>query len=210
MASMKRTILPGFFVLEGLDGSGTSTQMEHLKGACPGTDYSFSAEPTPHPVGKLIREVLKSRISLSSLGLAHLFCADRDEHINGQNGVKALINNGKKVINDRYILSSLAYQSLASDYDLIYSLNGGFELPEMTFFLDIDPDKAFARISSRSDEREIFEQAETLKKVRANYFRGIADLNNEGATIHILDGSRSIEEIHRQLCGFLGIQPIIG
>ena len=106
----------GFFVLEGLDGSGTTTQGRlldrHLRGR--GVPCSLTHEPTGHPVGKLIRDALSGTlaaadssgpITLSEEALCLLFAADRIEH---SVEIEALRVAGTHVISDRYVLSSIA------------------------------------------------------------------------------------------------------
>jgi dTMP kinase len=77
-------ILENFAVFEGLDGSGTSTQLERLKqhfineGVL---NARTSWEPTDSPVGALIRSALKLEIKMTQQTLAYLFASDRAEHL---------------------------------------------------------------------------------------------------------------------------------
>ena len=106
-------IIKGFIVLEGLDGAGTTTQKERLEKELGkrGYDIWSTAEPTSSDIGRLIRRVLKGDLAVPELTLAHLFAADRADHIYGCCGIIENIENGKIVISDRYFYSTLAYQS---------------------------------------------------------------------------------------------------
>ncbi len=114
-------ILKNFIVLEGLDGSGTTTQMNNLgeKYHKNGISHQLTMEPTDNHVGKLIRQVLEKEIEVEPETLAVLFSADRYEHIFGRKGIKELTENNTWIICDRYLFSSIAYQSLKCDRDWV-------------------------------------------------------------------------------------------
>ena len=190
-------VLKNFIVLEGIDGAGTSTQLKALGEyfAEKNIPHELSCEPTESPIGVLIRQVLKGDLKIQSDSLAYLFSADRNEHIYGsEQGVLAKLKQNKLVISDRYFYSSLAYQSIKSDFDFIYSLNQYFPIPEHLFFLDISPEVGEERLSSR-DDREIFELPEIQKKLRNHYLRSFEKVKNYGGKIHLLDGTAPKEEI---------------
>ncbi|MBN2738668.1 MAG: dTMP kinase [Spirochaetales bacterium] len=200
-------VLKNFIVLEGLDGAGTSTQLSALGEILKtkSREYHLSCEPSDGPIGKLIRQILKGAITVHSDTLAYLFSADRKEHLYApEKGVLAQLNNNKMAISDRYFYSSLAYQSIKSDFDFVYELNKDFPLPEHLFFLDISPEIGEKRLSSR-DEKEIFEIPEIQIKVRDNYYRCFERLKNAGGSIHILDGTAAIEEITLKIRNILGL-----
>ena len=132
----ERTGNAKFIVLEGIDGSGTTTQghdlTNHLRGRRKQTVYT--REPSTGPVGMLIRLALTGRLKgyvqngvvqnnkdsgvemsteLSSSTMALLFAADRADHIEAE--IKPNLNKGRTVIADRYLMSSIAYQGLTFD-----------------------------------------------------------------------------------------------
>ena len=101
-----------FIALEGIDGSGKSTQIdflaENLKMA--GHKVYTTFEPTDGPVGSLIRNIFNHRIEADHKTIAGLFVADRLDHLtNKTNGILKKMEDGYTVITDRYYFSSYAY-----------------------------------------------------------------------------------------------------
>lgn len=114
-------ILRNFIVFEGIDGAGTSTQLKLLKEKKGTENFLFTCEPTSSATGKFLRQMLKGDVAVKNETAAYLFAADRNEHINGClqieeknliTGVKEACQKGNIVISDRYLFSSLAYQSV--------------------------------------------------------------------------------------------------
>ncbi len=103
-----------FIVFEGLDGAGTTTQLhlleKNLKEA--GVTVFATAEPTDSAIGRLIRSVLRKEISVEPKTLAMLYATDRYEHLYGKGGIIEHLDAGDTVICDRYLYSSIAYQSI--------------------------------------------------------------------------------------------------
>ena len=89
-----------FIVVEGLDGTGKTTQIkilaEYLKSK--GADVEITAEPTAHPTGKLIRRILSGEVPATPWSLAALFLSVRIVHnTNSEDGIETLISEGKTV-----------------------------------------------------------------------------------------------------------------
>ncbi len=133
---IKKDILKKFIVLEGLDGSGTTTQIKMLsdKFKNSGIKLLVTAEPTDNRIGRIIRETLHHKYKIKPDTLALLFAADRNEHLFGKKGIIDYLDEGYYVISDRYFFSSIAYQSLNCDLDWVIALNN-FPLPEYLFLL---------------------------------------------------------------------------
>ena len=108
---------PGRFIaIEGIDGSGTTLQTRLLADwlAARGHTVLETREPSHGPIGVLVRERLSVRSApLEPAALALLFAADRLDHLARE--VVPAIARGAVVLSDRYLLSSLAYQSLDCD-----------------------------------------------------------------------------------------------
>lgn len=190
------TVLKNFIVFEGLDGAGTTTQMQMLAEACDrsGRPCKATFEPTDKPLGRLVRSILQKQIVTTPLALALLYAADREDHLH--NPIYGLVNDlaaGKYVISDRYLYSSLAYQSVDCDYEKIAQLND-FPAPQYIFFLDTPIDECIRRISGRGNAVELFERKEFLERVKENYERVFSTLD-EGVTFVRIDGLLSKEEI---------------
>ncbi len=196
-------IIKGFVVLEGLDGAGTTTQKNIITSLLENKGHTVVStfEPTDSEVGKLIRKVLRNEVKLPPLSLAMLYAADRENHINGEDGIIENIKNGKIVISDRYFYSSLAYQSLYTDEEKIYALND-FPHPEYLIFLDVDVDTCLKRINKRGQEKEIFEKESLMRKIRENYLKSFSCIPSSVKFLKI-EGDISIEETTERILSFL-------
>lgn len=185
---------PLFIVIEGLDGSGKTTQIEMLKDRLQGGGAAcyLTAEPTELPTGKFLRSILQKKVDADPRTVAALFAADRIEHLfHPEEGLLHKLEEGYHVIASRYYFSSLAYQSEFADPGWIASLNmlAKRTLPaDITIFLDLDPEVSLQRIAARGEERELFETKEKLTHVRESFhlaFKHFGDNEN----IHIIDAS---------------------
>lgn len=184
----------GFFIVfEGVDGGGKSTQINLLKNFFEEKGYPvlLTKEPTDNSIGSLIRQYADSKIrSLQPETEALLFAADRIEH---SKQIEEHLKKGIVVISDRYLHSSLAYQSAAGvDVDWIRSLNKGILNPHIVFLLDIDPYISLKRVNNR--DRTIFEKKAYLMNVREKYL----ELAKSGDLV-VVDASRSVEEVQKDV-----------
>ena len=203
-------IIPNFLVFEGGDGSGTTTQVSLLgerleKSQKPAFFPTF--EPTDGQIGKIIRSALKKECNFDAKTLAFLFAADRNEHIYGKNGILEHSKQGKLVICDRFVLSSLVYQGIECGDDLPQSLNSCFPMPELTIFLDIEPEIAIERMKNRTSH-EIYEYREFQEKVREKYKTVLASCSASGARVEIIDASKPAQEIADLVWSSLKQMPI--
>jgi len=200
-----KKVLRNFIVLEGLDGCGTTTQTALLikKLEEKGIVSVSTREPTDGNIGLFIRSVLQKKQSVDPFTLAMLFSADRNEHVNGTDGIKKACDAGKMVICDRYLFSSLAYQSMFMDYDIVAQLNSFYPLPEHLFYIDLSPEECQKRMQIRGEESELFERLDLQKKTEANYRKTLESLKDSDMKIHIIDGRLSIEKIHEYICEVL-------
>ncbi|MBN1215899.1 MAG: dTMP kinase [Candidatus Lokiarchaeota archaeon] len=160
-----------FFVLDGIDGSGTTTHTKLLAGFLENEGYKvhITQEPTKSDIGILLRKILKnSEIPPSTDAL--LFAADRDFHYNFE--IKKKLDEGFIVISDRYIEASIVYQCSQSEdisVEWIKLINKFVGKPDLMIILDIDPKIALLR--KKNNELEKFENFEFLKKVRDFYIK---------------------------------------
>lgn len=202
-----RTILPGFIVLEGIDGSGTTTQLarlaRRLDGA--GIPHAESCEPTKGPIGRLLREALSGSFAAHPETVARLFAADRGEHVFGSGGIQELTASGTLAISDRYLFSSLAYQGLTCGPELPATLNAPFPLPELLLFFELDPHTAMERMASRT-AFEIYENLEFQRRVAAAYASVVASFQNSGMRIVTLDASQPPDAIEQMI--WAAIEPL--
>lgn len=196
-------ILRNFVVFEGLDGTGTTTQLTELEKRFlkENRPVYFTAEPTDRETGKLVRNILSGTVRVEPETLTRLFAADRGEHVYGENGILCHLEAGKAVFTDRYLFSSLAYQSLSGDPRLVKTLNAPFPLPELLFFFEIDPDQAMKRVNSRGGHREIFETNEFQIKVHTRYCEILDEYRRSepGMTIIHVDAAEPVATIHEKI-----------
>jgi len=189
-----------FIVVEGMDGSGKSTQTrllcEHL--ARKGREVVQTFEPTRGPIGSLLREKYLKEVDLP-LADRFLFCADREEHL--KRVVLPALEQGKDVVSDRYYHSSLAYgETQGLDLLWLIEMNKFFPRPDLMIFIDVLPETCMERIEKDSgekrkiDKRMKFERIEFLRKLRESYLNLVKVLKNE--RIAVVDGNRSPEEVH--------------
>lgn len=170
-----------FVVLEGIDGAGTTTQLERLALALEtrGLAVHRTAEPTSGPVGALIRRYLRHEIELPSGGprpvswdaMALLFAADRVDHVRTE--IEPMLARGSWVLSDRYDLSSLAYQSATAPSDdvvaWIRELNSRALRPDLTVVVDVPADLAAQRRGARGASEELYEKQELQRRLAQIY-----------------------------------------
>ena len=191
-------ILEKFVVFEGIDGAGTSTQINLLKARAEGKKLAFTAEPTENSTGKFLRQILRGEQKVAPQTAAYLFAADRAEHLWGKDGIVDQTKNGLTVVSDRYFFSNLAYQGVTCGEDLPKMLNNPFPLPQLLFFFDISAQKSLERVEKRGEAKEIYENQKFLENTAARY-RAIVDqykkLENSGMRIVELDATLPKEKI---------------
>ncbi|MDD3980825.1 MAG: dTMP kinase [Spirochaetia bacterium] len=197
--------LKNFIVLEGIDGSGTSTQMRHIEAALgkKGLQHMMTAEPTGRPEGLLIRNILQGELDADPGTVAYLFASDRHQHLHGKGGIIEALEAGKLVICDRYAFSSLAYQGITCGRELPEYLNARFPAPGLTVFFRIDPERSLQRLNSRN-KLEIYEKIHMQKLVSLAYESIIAEKGSKGWNIQSIDAENPIEQVRRELFSIIG------
>ena len=203
-------ILKNFIVLEGIDGAGTSTQLNLLKNRLSPEKTVYTAEPTTLSTGRFLRSVLRGDEKLTPETTAFLFAADRQEHVYGSGGIVESCTSGKLVISDRYVFSSLAYQSITCGEELPRKLNQDFPLPEYLFFFGITPQASLKRIEKR-DVTEIYEKKDFLEATARQYEKIISYYETLQTGMHIirLDATESIEKLAEKIWTVLQEMPIL-
>jgi dTMP kinase len=206
-----------FIVFEGIDGSGTTTQIARYAAYLRGERriVHTTREPSDGPIGTLLRLAMSGRVSVGgslqaeTLGL--LFAADRLDHLKLE--IEAHLRDGAVVLSDRYDLSSLAYQWASSgraDEDgeflgWLRSLNRFARRPHATLVLDVSPEAAERRRRARQSVVELYEVASLQTKLAALY-RDAERLVPGDRVIHV-DGDASVEEVEARIRAALA--PIV-
>lgn len=190
---MPQTNKPLFIVFEGLDGAGTTTQVEllagYLRNEKPEQKIVVTKEPTNNIIGGLIRGCLTGDWKTSPAGLQLLFAADRAHHLSKK--IEPALNDGCIVICDRYCLSTLAYGAIDLDQKWLEQINSRFRQPDLTFLIDVSAKTALSRMEKVRYTIELFEHEAALEKVRKNYL----EFSQGGKDTHIINGEEAITRV---------------
>ncbi len=186
-----------FIALEGIDGSGHTTQAHALARALEarGRKVFVTAQPSTGPIGKIIRDYLQGRVPHFEHfpeGLALLFAADRLHHIGTE--IKPKLDEGYDVICDRYVLSSWVYQGLQVTEDWVRRINQFALHPDLTLVIDTPIIEAKQRRDSRGGIEEIFEAQHLQQTIRERYLELSPSIHAK-----IIDGSGTPEEVTQRL-----------
>ncbi|MFH1129736.1 MAG: dTMP kinase [Pseudomonadota bacterium] len=186
--------LKGYFIaLEGIDGSGTSTQANLLVDylSKKGPKAHLTCEPSSGSIGQLLRKVLRGELKMDPATVALLFAADRVDHVRSE--IQPKLEKRIHVVTDRYVYSSLTYQSIDQNLDWVSQINSLAPEPDLTIYLRLDPRIAAERMSSRSQEQEIYETIEQQSQVAENYDTILGSSPNEGSWRVVPPGSRGVQ-----------------
>jgi dTMP kinase len=181
-----------FICIEGLDGCGKTTQAKLLVNKLRKSHNAvYTAEPSRGKIGAFIRKsYLYGEKRLSSIVEALLFAADRLEHI--ENEVLPALRQGRLVVSDRYIYSSLAYQGAAGlSLEWIEKINEHALRPDFAIFIDVDPKIVMHRLKPN---KSVMENLETQQKVREIYLKFV----EKGALFRI-NGNRLKNEVAEEI-----------
>lgn len=184
-----------FIVLDGPDGSGTTTHSRLLADAARsmGRDVLLTAEPTGAAIGKWIRAYLDKGEGLPPDALQLLFCADRAAHL--ANVIEPALAAGKVVICDRYVSSTIAYgEAMGLDPAWLVDVNKKFIRPNALLFLLAPVDVCATRLGHRSALDQL-EGRDLQERVHASYAR----MAREDDRIVTIDTSGPQEEVTEQI-----------
>jgi len=190
-----------FITFEGCDGCGKTTQLELLAEylRTQSKDVIVTREPGAKGLGVKLREILLNYDGEVSPNCENfLFLADRAQHIDTI--VKPAIENGKIVLCDRHIDSTVAYQGYGRglDIDQINYLNdlatSGLK-PDLTLLFDVDTETSMMRVGKNKDRMESA-GIEFQEKVRQGYLK-LA--KSEPNRIKVFDSRKTIEQLHQEV-----------
>ena len=192
--------------IEGIDGSGKTTISKYVAELLrrKGYDVLILREPSNSKFGRIIRS-LETRLSVDEE--LKFFYLDRIENV--KNNIIPALSSGKVVVMDRYYFSNIAYQSARGiDGSFIRKLNEKIApKPDLVILLDVKPEIALSRISTRK-KRTPFEELDYLKKVREKFL----ELSHEENVV-IINANADLEEVKKRvkivLCSFLSKQTLL-
>lgn len=184
-----------FIVIEGIDGTGKSTQASRLGEwfRAQGREVVVSREPTAGPWGKKVRESAASG-RLSPEEELEYFLNDRRQHV--EELIAPSLAAGKVVILDRYYFSTMAYQGARGfDPSEIRRQNEAFApVPDRLLILDLDVDSALERIGARGDTANEFEKRENLERCQEIFL----SLRGEDF-VRLIDSHGTLDEVAERI-----------
>lgn len=187
-----------FIAIEGIDGSGTTLQTRALASWLRQRGHAVeeTREPSAGTIGRMIRERLQIEAApLDPAALALLFAADRLDHVARE--IDPARERGAVVLSDRYLLSSLAYQSLDCDLAWVRTINRAAPPPDLYLFLRVPAEVAFERVQRRAAAgaatTERFDALALQRKI-AGLYEAALDTPGLGE-VEIVDGTRAPDEV---------------
>ena len=183
-------------VVDGVDGTGKNTQIELIK-------QKHDCVVFKYPTAKyqMLNDYLEKKVTLDPKALFLLFLADIAED---QKNVKKALDEGRLVILDRYVFSTISYEVNSIDYE-----NGkkivegiGFLKPDMVLLLDIDAKTSQERKKAQKKLDRYEENAEYLEKVRSNFLK-LAEERFLTTNWHKIDATGDINSVHQEIMKLL-------
>ena len=201
---MKTDLEKGILIaFEGSDFVGKSTAVRRLNFILEDLNYSVVAtfEPSDGIYGKQIRSDFFKELPSPEQQL-DLFLKDRKDHV--ERIIAPALAEKKIVLEDRYFLSTAAYQGAAGfDPKWIIALNESFApIPDLWVIIDLDPEKALQRAVSRGTAPNAFEKLEFLKKV-AEFYK-----NYRGVNVAHIDGELGVEQMTHEIAKAIYLGPL--
>ncbi len=197
-----------FVVFEGIDGAGTTTQARLLHEAlvAQNVPVHLTQEPSEGPVGTVIRQFLSGRLVVKGMSgprpprwptMALLFAADRVDHLETE--ILPNLADGITVLCDRYVFSSLVYQTETSgdfgNLAWIENLNKLAPRPDLTLVLDVPAATAAKRRQGRREMEQIYDDLELQERLTRRYRE--LPTRYPGERIEVVSGEATPQEVHR-------------
>lgn len=183
-----------FIALEGIDGSGTTSQRGALAAVLRDRGHVVleTCEPSTRSIGALVRARLATKAEpLDRRALALMFAADRLDHV--ANEIEPALADGQVVITDRYLMSSWAYQALDCELAWVKEINRFAPWPDLTLLIEVPADIAMQRVSARKGTEEIFETTPLQRRLAEAYAAHAREPELE--RVRIIDGTPPFETV---------------
>ncbi|HSW48494.1 MAG TPA: dTMP kinase [Candidatus Saccharimonadales bacterium] len=200
-----------YIVLEGIDGSGKTTQIERLYEYFVnlGKEVVKTREPRKDEglIGELIQKILNGKTKVPSVAIQYLFSADRGMH--HAELIEPALKAGKIVISDRCFWSAVPYGVLDLEEDFtdntakyilvsqcILSMYHQFIVPDTTIYLDIPVKRAMERLDNQEHAKEIYEEEKKIEKAKQGYDWLLKEFPEEFKKIN---GAKPVEEVTTEI-----------
>lgn len=193
-----------FITIEGTDGAGKSTQIQHLKELLKkrGYEVKLTREPGGTRISEKIRKIIldKKHSEMSARAEALLYAASRAQHV--EEVIKPALKRGEIVICDRFVDSSMVYQGRGRllGYESIKEINdfatGQLE-PELTILFDIKPEISLRRIDAKKNGDRLEREKFSFHQEAYNGYRDLAKIFPK--RIRSVDANRSVEQIRDEI-----------
>lgn len=189
-----------FITLEGPDGSGKSTIIKKLVKHLKRTDIEFisTREPGGTPISEKIRRIIldEKNTNMGPETEALLYAASRAQHIHEK--IRPALEEGKLVLCDRFLLSSLAYQGIGRDLgiDRVKAINDfgvGHIYPDLILFFHIDPEDTLKRKTSKKGGDRLEQEGNAFHRKVYNGYMELLELYPKN--IKVIDATQSIEKV---------------
>ena len=208
----KRNTTQGLYIaLEGIDGSGKTTQVERVVTALEtsGREVIHTREPRKGVglIGKLIQDILHGKARVSPVAFQYLFSADRQ--MQHKEVILPALEEGKVVISDRCFWSAIPYGILDNEEAIdpnsiqqklvaqsILSFYHEFTIPDKTFYLDVSLETAIERITQGDGAKEIYEDKNKLKCALEGYQWLLKEFSKE---FIVIDANKEVDNITEEI-----------
>ena len=201
-----------FITFEGTEGSGKTTQINHLANKLSEAGYSVqnTREPGGSNVGNQIREILLDPVNerLSATSELLLYAASRAQHV--REVIVPALKNGEIVISDRFSDATVAYQGYGRNLDLVLinhlnQIATGGLVPDLTFLLNLPIEIGLQRASASRGELDRIEREnlEFHERVQNGYLAIAKEGTNR---IKIIDATQPIDVIFNEIWSILKVK----
>jgi dTMP kinase len=182
-----------FICIEGLDASGKTTHTHRLVRSLLERGYEalYTTEPSSGQIGKFVRTyILQRKERVLTIVEALLFAVDRVDHV--ERTIKPAIKEGKIVVSDRYLYSSLAYQGATGlNLNWIEEINKFSLPPDLAIYVDVPPEIVIKRLKRK---KSVMENLQTQRRVREVYIKLVKD-----GRLVLINGNRAMHEVAKDV-----------
>ncbi len=184
----------GFFIcIEGLDASGKTTQARRLVRNLRRRSFEavYTTEPSSGEIGRFIRSrILQRRKRVPSIVEALLFAVDRIDHV--ERRIKLALQEGKVVVCDRYVFSSIAYQGATGlNMKWIEEINRAVIPPDLAIYLDVPAEVVVKRMKRK---RSVMERLQVQRRVQEVYMKLV-----QSGRLTPINANRPADEVSKNI-----------